>query len=71
MLIDTLSITSTCWSILYIKSSGYEVLRRIWRLACFDTIGKGMDTVHTRFDAIQNIRDILTLKIRRKKRITK
>ena len=35
--------------------------------ACFDTIGKGMDTVPTRFDALQvyNSRylNILTLKI--------
>ena len=65
MLIDTLSITSTCWSILYIKS--YVCTRMDVRgmtffiafgigdlmPACFDTIGKGMDTVPTRFDALQ------------------
>ena len=66
VLIDTLSITSTCWSILYIKSYTFA---QEWKLyvpgmtffiafgdsmpACFDTIGKGMDTVPTRFDALQ------------------
>ena len=30
--------------------------------ACFDTIGKGMDTVPTRFDALQ-FKNILMLKI--------
>ena len=75
VLIDTLSITSTCWSILYIKSyvctrveiirSRYDVLHCIWRLYAsmfwYHRQRHG-HTVPTRFDALQ-FKNILTLKI--------
>ena len=64
MLIDTLSITSTRRSILYIKgyiSTNYtfQVQGKFFIVfgdsmpACFDNISKGMDTVRTRLDALQ------------------